>query len=94
MLDSDIICRKTHNSGPSIRLSEIEIDKLKRFGKEVEYDGVFIGYFLGIIFENDILKVSSARGGVSNFNGKSNIPLDSQKLEFIEGNFHRFKKSI
>lgn len=50
------------------------------------YDGSFVSYLLQCIFGANVLKNSSAKGGVSNFNGNSHEALDAVKLKFIEGN--------
>lgn len=45
----------------------------------------FIVFLLGIVFGEHVLQVSSAGGGISNFNGTSNQQLDPVKLKFTEG---------
>lgn len=62
-----------------------QIRKLKNMQNSEEFDSYFVSMLLGVVFDKDVLKVSSAYGKMSNFNKVSHCALDSMKLKFIEG---------
>lgn len=66
------------------------IRKLKMMNTSSVFDSAYIVLLLSVVFKDDVLQVSSAGGGVSNFNGKSSLQLDPIKLKFIEGIFIDF----
>lgn len=49
------------------------------------FDSMYIGYFLSAVFEDEVLKKSSAPGIASNSNKKRKKLTDTEKLNFIEG---------
>lgn len=61
-----------------------QVRKLTAMNKSAEFDSKYIGYLLSIVFGEDILKISSAHGTASNFNGARHVPLDAMKLAFVE----------
>lgn len=71
---------------PKVLISSEQLRRLKKMTLYEVNDGNFISILLEATFGIDVLKVSSASGGVSNFNQRSHLPLDPVKLKFVEGN--------
>lgn len=65
-------------------LSPVQLRNLKEIDGSESADSKFVGLLLGALFETSILKVSSYRGGSSNFNKKSHLALDKVKLQIVK----------
>lgn len=68
----------------SIVLTSDQIRKLSCMSKSTEFDSMYVGYLLSVVFGDNVLKISSAKGTASNFNSVRHSPLDPIKLSIIE----------
>lgn len=75
-----------------ICLTTDDIAKLKTMAKNKSFDSNFVSVLLSAVFGDDVLKQSSAGGGISNFNNVSHRAFDAGKLKFIKGNFLYLKE--
>lgn len=74
----------------TVVLTKESIEELKGVSKAAEMDSIFVATLLTLVFTDDVLKISSARGRQSNYNKVSHAALDRSKLQFIEGNSYYF----
>lgn len=70
------------NSSITITLGQIR--KIKAMNKSAQFDAKFVSYILSVVFGDDVLRISSAKGSGSNFNGKRHMPLNAIKLSLVE----------
>lgn len=68
----------------SIAITQHQIRKLNAMNKSTEFDAKFVSYILAVVFGDDVLKISSAKGRGSNLNGKRHMPLNAIKMSLVE----------
>lgn len=65
-------------------LKSEQIRKLSAMRNSTEYDSKYVGYLLSIVFGDNILRISSAKGSASHFNSVRHVQLDPVKLSIVE----------
>lgn len=65
-------------------LTSVQLQNINDIDKSKNSDSKFVGYLLCALFESSTLKLSSYRGGSSNYNKKNHLALDANKVQLIE----------